>query len=392
NNAAASTKVSGEDEATARQSLLGNGVSQRDSAVVQPADLVKAVHQSLGDSSPFPLEPVDDVSEAEMFQSGSQLTKRSLSGIPPPGHTEEERSFSLLRVEFTVSRDRGFYLINMYFPTLLCVVISWFAFYIRLDNAPARVILDLGMLLNLLSVNTGVRSELPPVSYIKALDVWMGACVCAVFASLLVFILVNYMGRIKQRPKFYRQVDDTAFVLLTKRKDLAEDPGSYDNEEYDELYRNVKRAQGIDRVARTLDPVSRSNHGTLRIIFSGLCPWCRHHPEALDPHHLDGRSVSCLSLSSTALGSGSHLGRLGSNPPTTWCQKWDPLFPRFDMAAKDAPKTSGTAAVSINGWLRPQQLRSRPAGIPKSATKSAADSISPRACATDSISPRASTS
>ncbi|CAN7984074.1 unnamed protein product, partial [Ixodes hexagonus] len=134
--------------------------------------------------------------------------------------------FSLLRVEFTVSRDRGFYLINMYFPTMLCVVISWFAFYIRLGNAPARVILDLGMLLNLLSVNTGVRSELPPVSYIKALDVWMGACICAVFGSLLIFIMVNYMGRIKQRPKFYRLVDDTAFVVsITIFQSLVEVSG-----------------------------------------------------------------------------------------------------------------------------------------------------------------------
>ncbi|XP_075749628.1 glycine receptor subunit alpha-2-like isoform X1 [Rhipicephalus microplus] len=163
-------------------------------------------------------------------------------------------TYSVLRANFTVSRERGFYLINMYFPTLLSVVISWFAFYLPRTNAPGRLFLDLGMLLNLLSVNRGVRSELPPVSYMKALDVWMGGCICAVFASLLVFSLVNYLGRIKLRPKLYRKVDDAAFVLVTRKKELAEDPENYDSKEYEELYRNAKRADSIDRFARVAFP------------------------------------------------------------------------------------------------------------------------------------------
>ncbi|KAG0417395.1 hypothetical protein HPB47_005637 [Ixodes persulcatus] len=40
----------------------------------------------------------------------------------------------------------------------------------------------------------------------------------------------------------------------------------------------------------TLDHVSRSVRGTLRIIFGGLCLWCRHYAEAPDPHHLDERA------------------------------------------------------------------------------------------------------
>ncbi|KAL3181955.1 hypothetical protein MRX96_035674 [Rhipicephalus microplus] len=138
-------------------------------------------------------------------------------------------TYSVLQANFTVSRERGFYLINILF-------------------------LDLGMLLNLLSVNRGVRSELPPVSYMKALDVWMGGCICAVFASLLVFSLVNYLGRIKLRPKLYRKVDDAAFVLVTRKKELAEDPENYDSKEYEELYRNAKRADSIDRFARVAFP------------------------------------------------------------------------------------------------------------------------------------------
>ncbi|XP_077484893.1 glycine receptor subunit alpha-2-like [Amblyomma americanum] len=197
-------------------------------------------------------EAVDPV----FFEGEVQIPQFDLLEMVYENYTDsfETGTFSVLRANFTISRERGFYLINMYFPTLLSVVISWFAFYLHLNMAPGRIILDLGMLLNLLSVNRGVRSELPPVSYMKALDVWMGACICAVFGSLLVFSVVNYMGRIKQRPKLYRMVDDTAFVLLTRKKELAEDPESYDDKEYDELHRNLKRAQSIDRFARVAFP------------------------------------------------------------------------------------------------------------------------------------------
>ncbi|KAH7932552.1 hypothetical protein HPB52_024354 [Rhipicephalus sanguineus] len=52
------------------------------------------------------------------------------------------------------------------------------------------------------------------------------------------------------------------------------------------------------------------------------------------------------------LPSGCILGRLGLNPPTTWCQKWDPRFLPFDMANKDAP-VPALAAASLRG-LAPQ--------------------------------------
>lgn len=54
-------------------------------------------------------------------------------------------------------------------------------------------------MLNFFTTSNGFRSTLPVVSNLTAMNVWDGVCMCFIYASLLEFVCVNYMGR--KRPQ-----------------------------------------------------------------------------------------------------------------------------------------------------------------------------------------------
>ncbi|XP_053648421.1 glycine receptor subunit alpha-4 [Cherax quadricarinatus] len=108
-------------------------------------------------------------------------------------------NYSCLVAEFHMRRAIGFHLVQSYLPTILIVVISWVSFWMDVDSVPGRTTLGVTTLLTVSSKSSGIQAGLPQVSYVKAIDVWMGACTAFVFCALLEFTLVNYLWR--RRPQ-----------------------------------------------------------------------------------------------------------------------------------------------------------------------------------------------
>lgn len=57
----------------------------------------------------------------------------------------------------------GYYLIQMYIPSLLTVILSWVSFWINMDAAPARVGLGITTVLTMTTQSSGSRASLPKV-------------------------------------------------------------------------------------------------------------------------------------------------------------------------------------------------------------------------------------
>jgi anionic glutamate receptor len=103
--------------------------------------------------------------------------------------------YSCLKVDLVFKRQFSYYLIQIYIPCCMLVIVSWVSFWLDQNAIPARVSLGVTTLLTMATQTSMINSSLPPVSYTKAIDVWTGVCLTFVFGGLLEFALVNYASR-----------------------------------------------------------------------------------------------------------------------------------------------------------------------------------------------------
>ncbi|GFN79366.1 glycine receptor subunit alpha-3 [Plakobranchus ocellatus] len=108
---------------------------------------------------------------------------------------QKSGNHSCLQADFQMSRNIGFYIVQMYIPSTLIVMLSWISFWLTVNSVPGRISLGLLTVLTMTTQMSSVNAALPRVSYTKAIDVWMSACLVFVFAALLEFAIVNVLSR-----------------------------------------------------------------------------------------------------------------------------------------------------------------------------------------------------
>ncbi|XP_050415025.1 glycine receptor subunit alpha-2 [Patella vulgata] len=102
---------------------------------------------------------------------------------------------SCLQANVYLERNIGYYVVQMYIPSVLIVMLSWISFWLTVNSVPGRISLGVLTVLTMTTQSTGVNNSLPRVSYTKAIDVWMSTCLVFVFAALLEFAVVNVISR-----------------------------------------------------------------------------------------------------------------------------------------------------------------------------------------------------
>lgn len=63
------------------------------------------------------------------------------------------------------------------------------------------------------TISTGVRSSLPRISYVKAIDIYLVMCFVFVFAALLEYAAVNYTywgARAKKKSKKNKEAEESS--------------------------------------------------------------------------------------------------------------------------------------------------------------------------------------
>ncbi|KAL0106942.1 hypothetical protein PUN28_015454 [Cardiocondyla obscurior] len=132
------------------------------------------------------------------FVPGMALSQFDLMGSPYRNLTfvRREGEFSVLQVSFNLQRHTGYFLIQVYVPCVLIVVLSWVSFWIHREATSDRVGLGITTVLTLSTISLDSRTDLPKVRYATALDWFLlmsfGYCI----ATLLEFAGVHYFTKV----------------------------------------------------------------------------------------------------------------------------------------------------------------------------------------------------
>ena len=107
--------------------------------------------------------------------------------------------FSSATAKFTFKRRSKYFVLQVYIPCILIVMVTWASFWITPTAAPARTAICVTTILTLITMLGIVNANMPKVSYIKALDLYLFVAFIFVLLSLLEYILVlnlnvNYGG------------------------------------------------------------------------------------------------------------------------------------------------------------------------------------------------------
>lgn len=166
-------------------------------------------------------------------------------------------NFTCLAVVFNLRRRLGYHLFHTYIPSALIVVMSWISFWIKPEAIPARVTLGVTSLLTLATQNTQSQQSLPPVSYVKAIDVWMSSCSVFVFLSLMEFAVVNnYMGPVATKAMKGYSDEDLSEAIDFNKNGFNKTHRSSDLPQYDTFCNGRETALCIDKFSRFFFPFS----------------------------------------------------------------------------------------------------------------------------------------
>ncbi|GMR42057.1 hypothetical protein PMAYCL1PPCAC_12252, partial [Pristionchus mayeri] len=101
-------------------------------------------------------------------------------------------AYDRLGVTFVLDRSSGFYMLQIFVPAGLVVAISWVSFWISRDSPPSRTVIGVMTVLTETHLMTGTNRRLPPVAYVKAVDVYLGFCYLLVVLALIEYACVAY--------------------------------------------------------------------------------------------------------------------------------------------------------------------------------------------------------
>merc|ERR1719397_1026568 len=99
-------------------------------------------------------------------------------------------NYSAYGFEILLSRSLGPFLLSVYLPSGMFVVMSWVSFFVPPDVVPARIVLLVTLCLVLINMFNSTTTRIPISNAVTAMEVWLLACMLLVFLSLVEYTII----------------------------------------------------------------------------------------------------------------------------------------------------------------------------------------------------------
>ncbi|GFY77683.1 gamma-aminobutyric acid receptor alpha-like [Trichonephila inaurata madagascariensis] len=99
-------------------------------------------------------------------------------------------------VSFHLKRHMGYFIIEVYAPCTMLVVLSWVAFWINREATADRVALGVTTVLTMTFLGLECRNNLPKVPYCTALDYYVAISFGFIFATIIQFAIVHHYTKV----------------------------------------------------------------------------------------------------------------------------------------------------------------------------------------------------
>ncbi|PAV55863.1 hypothetical protein WR25_24950 [Diploscapter pachys] len=193
------------------------------------------------------------------------------------------RNLSVLKVYFKLQRQQGYYVLQIYTPCTLLVVMSWVSFWINKEASPARVALGIMTVLSMSTLGFGLRTDLPKVSHHTALDIYILSCFGFVFCAMIEYAVINYAQIVYIRKKIHdlqgldsNAADDDDVKLAEEKARLEALPWYkrifFKNQNTSMFYQMAVKAAKARKKLRMRDPAKVVNRidNFSKIVFPSL--------------------------------------------------------------------------------------------------------------------------
>ncbi|KAF0311390.1 Gamma-aminobutyric acid receptor subunit alpha-6 [Amphibalanus amphitrite] len=99
--------------------------------------------------------------------------------------SRKQGNFSMLRASFHLQRHMGNFMIQVYGPCVLLVVLSWVSFWLNREATSDRISLGVTTVLTMTFLGLEARTDLPKVPYTTALDLFLWLSYGFIFATII---------------------------------------------------------------------------------------------------------------------------------------------------------------------------------------------------------------